>query len=99
MNDAEDSFDSLLPTELDLNRLQIVDADQEGRVESENSAWVAIRYPVSVEKAKSWKWCAWSLIIIASSKHPPHASTYEFKTVKGMVAYLEQLEREERRSH
>ena len=91
MNEAEDDF-SLLPTDLDLLRLQqLENSNEEGRVESENEVWVAIRYATSPLKAKSWQWCSWSLLVNCPGI-PPKGSPYEFKRLAALLEYLKQLE-------
>lgn len=93
VNDAEDNSHGLVPTDLDLNRLEAVEASGEGRVEAESGDWIAIRYPVSPEKAKSWKWCAWSLLVNCPGL-PARSAPYELKNLKALLTFMAQLETE-----
>ena len=86
MNGMNDEF-SLLPSDLDMACLAAIPVD--GRVEAENQTWVCLRYPA--KPAKGWQWCEYSLIVNCPNV-PAHGGTYEFKCLKGVVAYLQQLE-------
>jgi len=88
MDNSDDNF-SLIPTELDLSRLNALQIN--GRVESENQVWVCLRYQPS--EIKGWRWCEYSLIVNCPGI-APHTAPYEFKNLKAMISYLEQLEKQ-----
>lgn len=94
MNDAQDDF-SITPTELDLERLRGLAVDH--NVVSENGVWTVIRYPVSREKAKCWKWCAFSLIVNCPGL-PVRGGTYELKNLPALLSFMRQLEGERRKA-
>lgn len=97
MNDADDDF-SLVPTELDSLRLeQLEQSGKEGRVESENTVWIVLRYVAGPEKMKSPSWCDWSLIVNCPWV-PPRGAPYEFKNLRALRSYLDQLEMERKKA-
>jgi hypothetical protein len=97
MNDADDDF-SLVPTELDRLRLeQLEQSGQEGRVEAENTVWIVLRYVATPEKAKAWNWFDWSLIVNCPWV-PARGAPYEFKNLRAVLVYLEQLESERKKA-
>jgi len=93
MNEMHDDH-SLIPTDLDIARLAAMPVD--GRVESENQTWVCLRYPAMPKKG--WQWCEYSLIVNCPNV-PAHPGTYEFKNLKSMVIYLQQLESVRKTNH
>jgi hypothetical protein len=97
MNDAEDDF-SLVPTELDRLRLEQLDqSGQEGRVESENTTWIVLRYVTTPVKSKSPSWCDWSLIV-NNPWVPARGAPYEFKNLKALLSFLDQLEAQRKKA-
>lgn len=88
MHESEDNY-SLIPTELDLERVAALQVD--GRVEAENRTWVIIRYPAS--EVKGWQWCEYSLIVNCPGV-PDNPAPYEFKNLKAALTHLEQLEQQ-----
>ena len=85
MLDAYDDI-SLIPTHLDLLRLEDIPVD--GRVEAENSAWVVLRYPV---KAQNPRWQPFSLLVNCPGV-PPRSAPWEFKNLAGVLSFLRQLD-------
>jgi hypothetical protein len=88
MRNSEDNF-TLIPSDLDTERLRALEVD--GRVEAENRTWVILRYPAS--EVKGWQWCEYSLIVNCMGI-PPHPAPYEFKNLKALLSYLDQLEKQ-----
>lgn len=82
---------TLLPTPLDKNRLEALDACKEGRVESENCMWVVLKYNAGPAKAADPRWQPYSLIVNAPGV-PAMAGPCEFKNLRALLAYLDQLE-------
>lgn len=98
MNDEDDDY-SLTPTELDKIRLeQLNQTQKDGRVEAENRTWVAVFYEAKGPlKMADWQWCSWSLLVNCPGVQPK-GTPYEFKNMKAMLTYLEQLEGERKRA-
>ena len=89
VNNSEDG-QSLLPTTLDLARLEDLSVD--GRMEAENKTWAVCRYPEKPIKGPMW--CCFTLILL----HPQIGRQLaDFKNTKALVSFLHQLETERKR--